>query len=596
MPKHKKKHEESETEAIEAVTEEREVLDHHKMEKPEPTSSHDTPPRNPLVHLYRWAQANKKLSLPVVGAALLILLASVPFTRYMLAGLLIKQTLPIVVLDSETGKPVSSATLSLNGRRAQTNGEGKASIRTKVGYGELTITKKYYESYSQKVLITLEKPDKPLTVRVKADGRPVPITVLNYISKQPVAGAVIATEGTEAKTDDQGKAIIVVPEGKKDVEVRLSSQGFNPLKTKLMVTTDEVEANIFAITPSGKIYFLSNASGKIDLVKSNLDGSERQIVLAGTGKEDKNNTLLLASQDWKYIALLSRRDGGEYSKLFLIEAENDKVTTMDEGEASFSVYGWSENRFVYKVNRDKYKPWDSKQQVLKSYDALSKKITALFTSDAEGGQYGGYTTQNISEVFIIGKEIIYTQDWNYGGYGGYDRVYSKQSNLVSIQADGSQRNTIKSYPSHDIEARTAEFGELYIRYYQDNKNKYDEYENGKATFAPDFTDNEYWDTDYFAYSVSPSDKKTLWSENRDGKNVFFVGDSNGKDGKEIGHADEFVVYGWFTDDYVLLTKKGSEMFIMPVSGLEDGIEKAAKISDYYKPVYYNRGFGYGYGG
>ncbi|MGH7158047.1 MAG: hypothetical protein ACREGD_03150 [Candidatus Saccharimonadales bacterium] len=45
------------------------------------------------------------------------------------------------------------------------------------------------------------------------------------------------------------------------------------------------------------------------------------------------------------------------------------------------------------------------------------------------------------------------------------------------------------------------------------------------------------------------------------------------------------MYGWFTDGYILLTRKNSGMYIMPAEGLEGGIEKALKISDYYKPSY-----------
>jgi len=76
------------------------------------------------------------------------------------------------------------------------------------------------------------------------------------------------------------------------------------------VTTDKVAANQFKLAPVGKVFFLSNAGGKIDVVSTNLDGTDRKVVLAGTGKEDRNNTVLLASSDWKYLALLSLRDGG----------------------------------------------------------------------------------------------------------------------------------------------------------------------------------------------------------------------------------------------------------------------------------------------
>lgn len=38
------------------------------------------------------------------------------------------------------------------------------------------------------------------------------------------------------------------------------------------------------------------------------------------------------------------------------------------------------------------------------------------------------------------------------------------------------------------------------------------------------------------------------------------------------------------------------MRILPASDLEGDLNAALKVTDYYKPNYYLRGFGYGYGG
>src|SRR6185369_16053847 len=114
------------------------------------------------------------------------------------------------------------------------------------------------------------------------------------------------------------------------------------------------------------IYFLSKASGKIDVVKTNLDGTDRQTVLAGTGKEEDTDTILLASRDWKYLALKSRRDG-KAVKLYLIDTSNDKLTTIDEGNATFDMVGWQNDYFVYYVYRNNVKSWQPKGSSLKSY-------------------------------------------------------------------------------------------------------------------------------------------------------------------------------------------------------------------------------------
>lgn len=454
--------------------------DKNDSESKEHEHSSKQPPHK---RLWQWALNNKKFSIPAAVVVLLAVLAAVPFTRYTLAGLVMKQTYAVVVVDQETGKPVSSAKVTLGGKTAETNGEGKAEIKAKVGNKQLKVEKKYYESFSGDVLVPLGKPDKAHEVKLKALGRAVPISVVNYISKKPVANVTITAEGTEAKTDDEGKTVLVVPADKQEVEITLSGDGFNSVKAKLTVTTDEVGANTFTVTPSGKIYFLSNASGKIDLVKSNLDGTERTTVLAGTGKEERYSTVLLASRDWKYIALRSKRDGGEYSKLFLIETETDKVTTMDEGEAYFEPYGWSGDRFVYKVSRDNVAYWEQKRQTLKSYHAPTKKITSLTHSGAEGPQ-SGYAYELLGAVYILDQEVLFTKNWSPYNNGGYNIWLSKRATLNSIKADGSQAKVVKTYPDQDISARTAEFDEIYILYAEngdDKARKVEGYKNGKIS-------------------------------------------------------------------------------------------------------------------
>lgn len=579
--------------------------DHETPDQNEETPSAEEPSgevsKNEHGHVFKrcwqWILSHKKFSIPLLVVLVLGLLTAIPFSRYAIAGTFLKQNYSVVVIDAETGKAVSEATVSLNGATADTDSEGRATIKTRVGNTKLEVAKKYYEGASQNILVPISKQSMPQEVKLKATGRPVPLSVLNKISKKPAANITITAEGTEAKTDDQGKTTLVVPADKTEVAAKLSGEGFNSVDITLKVTSEEVEPNIFSVTPSGKIYFLSNASGKLDLVKSDLDGINRQTVLAGTGKEDKNNTVLLASRDWKYIALLSKRDGGEYAKLFLIETDDDKLTTMDEGEATFEVFGWSGDRFVYKVTREKMKSWEPKRQALKSYHAPGKKITTLAETAAEGSE-SGYVYEYFDSIFVLDQTIAFTTSWNSGN-NGYALWQNKRASLNSVLADGSQKKKIKDYNDHYLQTRTAEFGEIYIRYHENEDDyeneKVDEYRDGKVSVA-DLKPGDFYNEPYPFYSVSPSGNKTLWSESRDGKNAFFVGDAKGENGKEIGRADEYSTYGWFSDNYLLLTKKSSEMYILPADGIDGGLEKALKISDYYKPDYYNRGFGYGYGG
>src|SRR5438477_10713787 len=71
--------------------------------------------------LWGWITTHKKISIPAAVVLPLVLLMLVPFTRYAIAGLFVKQNLQVTVVDSETNKPVTSASLTLQGVHALTN-------------------------------------------------------------------------------------------------------------------------------------------------------------------------------------------------------------------------------------------------------------------------------------------------------------------------------------------------------------------------------------------------------------------------------------------------------------------------------------------
>lgn len=552
-----------------------------------------------LQEAWHWALANKRLSIPGAVLVLLVLFFAVPFTRYTVLGLFLKQEFSVVVLDSQTNKPVSAVTVTLDGKSAATNASGEAKVRAAVGRANLVVAKKYYKSFSQTVTVPVNKPKAAHTVKLEATGRPVPITILNSITSKPLAGAVVSAEKTQAKTDDKGQTVLVVPIDKKELKGTIALDGYNQTEVTIKATTEEDKANSFKLTPAGKIFLLSNQSGKIDLVKSDLDGSNRQTVLPGTGKEDRLNTVLLASRDWKYIALQSKRDGGEHAKLFLVEASTGKLTTIDEGEADFAILGWSDDRFVYTVTRTNKQSWEPKRQAIKSYDASTKKLTTLDETTAEGDQ-SGYVSEALGEAYVLDQEVLYVKNLDLSWYG-LQAPQDRKVTFNGIHADGSQKKVVKTYtfPGNNgyisISTRLAEFGEIYIQYFASSKADHDEYKDGKIS-PTKLTEDEFYNGVYPSYVVSPSGKKTLWSDYRDGKYVFFVGDGAGENGKQIGASEDFNVYGWYTDDYLLLTKKGSEMRIMSVLGASDDLETSLKVGNYYKPNYYLRGYGYGYGG
>jgi archaellum component FlaG (FlaF/FlaG flagellin family) len=295
-----------------------------------------------FAHAY-WAR--KKWTIPVSVVALLVLLLGVPFTRYPILGLALKKDVPVIVSDSVTGQPVTDASVSVGGLKTKTDNKGHAVVHLKVGKHLVSITKKYYKDYNREVFVGIMGQPEVRAGPV-ATGRQVPITVTDYITGKPLENAVIAASGSSAKTDKQGKATLVLSAKGTTAKATIKLTGYNDNSVSVLITARAITTNQFKLTPAGKLYFLSNLSGKIDVVKTDLDGKNRKTVLAGTGSEDTFSTSLLASRDWKYLALLSKRDGKQ--GVYLINTTNDQTTNIDGGSdaESITLVSWSNITYV----------------------------------------------------------------------------------------------------------------------------------------------------------------------------------------------------------------------------------------------------------
>ncbi|MDO8591589.1 MAG: hypothetical protein Q7R60_01520 [bacterium] len=545
-----------------------------------------------------WYTGHKKLSIPLSVVALLLLLLAIPTTRYPLAGLVLKKNFTLQVIDQTTNTPVSGATVSFGSISSLTDGNGKVKLRLAVGHHNISIVKKYYQDRRADVLVPILGQKAPPVISAQATGRQVQVTIKNTVSSKTLADVDIKVLDITAKTDKDGKALIVLPAGVATQKASLSLNGYNSADATIKVSDTVVAQNNFTITPAGKVYFLSKQSGKIDVVKSNLDGTGRETVLAGTGREDNQNTVLLASRDWKYLALLSRRDS-DLAKLYMIETSSDKVTAVDEGNATFNLIGWSDANFIYQVDRIGYQQWQPKQHALKGYNATSKKITILDETDAQGSNNSDYNYENFSDVYIVGQRVIFAKSW-YSTYYDNDSLGDNQLGIYSISAAGSggrsthktfgyapnQSTYLQSFPSkpNQINFQVVEKsgGPSYFVYLGGQVSE-------KSSIKDDF-DSYLNGGQYNTYLASPSGNSTFWSESRDGKNSLFTGDASGGSAKQIAALSDYQTYGWYGEDYLMVSKNGSELYILASDGIKKDSD-ALKITDYHKPVVSYPGYG-----
>jgi hypothetical protein len=567
-------------------------------------AKHPKPEAGWRAHLDRfktWYGQRKKWTIPASILLLILILAGVPFSRYALAGLAVKKDMSVRILDATANTPVSGATVSIGGISAETDGTGKAILhKVKAGHHNVTFSKKYYKDTNANLLVPIMAQKSTPEIQMTATGRQVKITVTNSISKKTLAEVSISVADVTAKTDKDGSAIIVLPAGSGEQKAKLSLSGFNDAEATVKLSDDKIQENSFSLTPSGEVYFLSKLSGKIDVVKTNLDGTRRQTVLAGTGKEDDRGTVLLASRDWKYLALLSKRAGG-LPTLYLIDTSDDSLTTMDTGDADFQPAGWVNDDFVYTVTRHATQLWQAGRQILKGFNAPSKKTTTLDQTAASGANQSNYITELIGGVYAYGDQILYIKNWTtaYTNSSSSDFT-SKQATFNGVKADGSGKRAIKSFglaagtSAIDItlDDRVENPGAIELHFADGTKDNFYVYANGQVKDQAGTTADSFYSADYPTYLQSPSGESTFWAESRDGKNSLFTGDASGQSAKQVATLSDYNTYGWFTDNYLLVSKNSSELYIMSKAGDQPAI----KISDYHKPSVTFQGYGGGYGG
>jgi hypothetical protein len=508
---------------------------------------------------------------------------AIPASRYGVLGIFIKKNITIVVNDTTTKKPVSQAKVTINGQTVNTASDGTAKF-SQVPTGEYTVvvSKKYYKDSNNNFTVPSFGEAQADTISLSATGRQIELSVVNKITRQPLAKALIKLGETSGETDDKGLATIVLPADKKTVTGTIAVDGYNSADITVTVSENS-DANKFSVTPVGRIAYLSKITGKINLMTANLDGSDSKVMIQGTGNEKDNTTSQLAARDWNYVALQAHRASDSRNQLYVVDTKSGNLKTVDSGDVDLQLIGWSGHKFVYIVNRS-YSYNTDKRQALKSYDADTGKLSTIDETHLIGG-----LSENLGDLYIVNSKIVYVKSW-------WDNTSTKGSIFV-MNPDGSGKKS-----AHDIDLGAGTSGYLYLNsklyepaaIYYDINDKVFEYENGavkQAAISVDDLENDFYPT----FLLSPSDKKTFWYEPRDGKNTIFVGDDQAKSPKTLATLSDFATYGWYGDDYVLLSKNGSELYVAPADETFDKVAPL-KVTDYHKPTLTYPGYGSGYGG
>ena len=561
----------------------------------EQEETRETPPKKQ--HAFKRFLSTKKGKV-IAGLVILIVIVgviiAVPFTRYGTLGLVVKKQVTLTVVDSKTNRPVSSAQVTIGSQVVKTDNSGKAIFKSvSVGIYSVKIAKQYYSDQTVSYTVPVITAPSASTTKLVATGRQVSISVSNKITGAGLEGVTITASGTSEATREDGSSVIILPANKDIVEAVLTKDGYNSETVSINVN-DDTQKNEYKITPSGSLYYLSKITGTINVMKANLDGTDAKVVVAGTGKESSTDTVILSARDWKYSTLLAKRDSDK-DKLYLIDSTTDSLTTIDEGDATFNLVGWSGHNFIYRVDRNTANYWDNHRQALKSYNADTKKLTTLYQTVGSGTSSYNNQYELIYSIYILDNEIVYLKAWSGNGSGADP---SKSMTLVSVNASSNVAKTVHTFDNSfniGYQAKLYKPQELYIRLqaYPADPTFY-EYTNGKLGAAS--VSDEIFNNAYPTYLLSPSGNKTFWTDPRDGKNTLLIGDQDAEAGVQIASLSDFSAYGWYSDDYILLSKNGSELYIAAANKAFSATNQPLKVTNYHKPQITYYGYGSGYGG
>lgn len=349
-------------------------------------------------------------------------LFAVPTTRYWIlntAG--VRVSASVLVQDDTTGQPLKNVTVMLGTLQTQTDAEGRATLsQLKLGPQTFTLERVAFEKQTRQV--TLGLGSNPLgTFRLRATGAQYTFVVTDYLSGKPIATAEATSDTAAASSDEEGKVVLTIGDANADeATVTIAAPGYR--SEPVVISLESTEPANVILVPSTKAVFVSRESGRYDVYTMDIDGKNKQVLLAGTGRENGNITLV-PSPDSAQVALISTRDdvraadGMLLSTLTLINIADGSTITTDRGE-QMQIIDWIGTKVVYHMTvAGQAASSDSRQRII-SFDYKTNSRAQLASAN------------QIRSAAVANGQLYFTDGVAY----------------YRIGADGNNRQTVLDKP------------------------------------------------------------------------------------------------------------------------------------------------------
>lgn len=487
-------------------------------------------------------------------------------------------TLTITTIAPGEGKAkvseLRNVAVVVNGTTYHTDSKGELKVPN-VPYGNATVTatKTGFQSVSYGVVLDFDPflhklggkatddAARNITLSMKSTGIPVAFKVVDWLSGKPVTSGDFAIGDVVAKPDDQGLVSLRVPGTDAKTVTVTASYGGAYVDKKFDVTLGADAPTVQAI-PSGRDYFLGKSSGVWTVYGSNLDGSDVQPVVTGTGNET-DETNFAVSPDGKYGVLSSSRDGARndhhdlLQRVYLVDLSTKKITRVDEG-VTVKFADWSGNELIYTVT---------------AYDASSNAfpVTLRGVDVASQRVYNFETADDINVSTVAAGRVLYMRSSN----SGPDQTSSPILREAPVNATTSQ--TLGDQVSYDSYLQQ-DFNRINFKTAQDQSwHEYNVSTDQLKTIAQPPTGSNT--VQYLSIGNSDDSKHlmvdrvngvyTLFAKGTDGKQTILYGD-NGLSGPIRWINDTTVLYRTVTQtgaaDYVVSIDTGKRQKITDVTG------------------------------
>ncbi|HET6924945.1 MAG TPA: hypothetical protein VFH39_03905, partial [Candidatus Saccharimonadales bacterium] len=438
----------------------------------------------------RWATV-------IVVVLLVAAAAAWPTSRAWALNLVgVRASADVTVLDGITKLPLRDVDVSIGGSQGRTNSQGEVSLGlVKLGTQQLRVRKRAFAvSYtSEHIGLGVNHLG---TVNLRPAGDRYQLRAIDYVSGKPVAAAMAVAGDAEAIADKQGIITLTISGVNAGDNVSfkayVSADGYRTQPVNLTNAQSGV-TTVQLVTTRPDVYF-SNQSGKYDLYKSDIDGQNKKLLVAGTGSETSSLSLLVHPSGAE-AAFVDTRDGTHDSdgyleqSLSLVNVSTGALTTIDHSDR-IQLVDWVGDRIVYiktKAGASAANP--SRYQML-SYDYRINQRLTLDHANA------------FNDVVSTDGSIYYATSNQYDG---------GVSQFVSIHADATNRQVLLNTEVWNILRKD------YDDFYLSSGNANYAYKLGDA--KPTAT-NETDNNPSRLYVDSPDGKHSLWVDQRDGKGVL----------------------------------------------------------------------------